>query len=854
MSDIVLGIDLGTTNSVVAISDGSEVRVLVDDGGSRLIPSVVSFHPDSRILVGVEARERRLVDAANTIYSVKRLIGRPYRTTEVEEAQRRFAFKLKESANGGVLVAIRNDTFTLTEISAFVLREVRRIAETALGRPVNKAVVTVPAAFDELQRSATKAAGRVAGLEVLRIVNEPTAAALAYGVGRDRKERVAVYDLGGGTFDLTLLELENEVFEVLGSAGDSFLGGDDVDAAVSEVLATRFLEQHRVDPRADEQAFERIRAAAEWLKCTLSTETVATATIEALAMGARGQPIDLSHTMTRDELDGLMRPFVVRSLEVCGRALADANVRASDLDSVILVGGATRIPLVRKMVEDFFALSPRGEIDPDLVVAQGAAIHGYALAKKKPEKGIGRVALKRMTVAELEAVRTARAEQRAAGPKQVAFAPTNQIELPKPPPPKVALGRRPVIEVGSAIASAKTPLAVPAAPPKRAPSGSALVPPEPKKAPVGPKIALGTKQSRDLAFPTLPKPKPRISTVPPPAAHPIEAGSDGRLTLDDAFAPAKVSVPRTGGSSASTPRPRLDGTLLALDGAFGSKSELELAASTLETAVERASHRPPAPAESRSWRPSSSPLLAPLLPVVAGTEDAIVELDDDEFELSASIPPSRSALAGSFAARPAAFLAAAPSTLPEAIGSDEFEYEEAVEEIETAPEEFDFGEPEEMPSLELVEDAGTLVLPERSAPILMDVTPLSLGVETVGGYCQAVIRRNAPIPCEQSRSFTTASDRQSVVTIRVCQGESRMVAENQLLGVIELTGLRPAARGSVRIAVTFEIDASGILDVKAVDEDTNETQRTRIRLLGGADDAEIEAMKARQAKLVGATT
>jgi len=802
MSEIVLGIDLGTTNSVVAVADGAEVRVLVDDGGSRLIPSVVSFHPDSRVLVGVEARERRLVDAANTIYSVKRLIGRPFRAPEVAEAQRRFAFTLKESANGGVLVSIRADTFTLTEISAFVLREVRRIAEQSLGMPCTKAVITVPAAFDELQRSATKAAGRVAGLDVLRIVNEPTAAALAYGVGKSKKERVAVYDFGGGTFDLTLLELENDVFEVLGSSGDSFLGGDDIDAAVSTVLSDAFLAKHRVDPREDDQAFERIRAAAEWLKCSLSVEREATATVEALCTGASGRPIDLVHAMKREELDVLMRPFILRSLEVCERALADASVAAADLDSVILVGGSTRIPLVRTMVRDFFAIDPLTGIDPDLVVAQGAAIHGYAISKKKPEKGLTKVVLKRMAPAAIKEVQDKRAETRAAGPKQVAFAPPTQLEIPKPPP-RVALtkaGSKPGIAGVPAIAVGAKP---------------------------SPKIALGTRQGPEMGVPTLPRPQLRPSTMPPPEAHPIELGDDhGRLTLDDAFGPA-IPLPHGSASSASARRPLVNDPLDDLDGAFGAPS-IAQDTKALDTAVTRASHH-------------SAALIAPRLPVIhggpssssEGDDDAVLELGDDALEIG-DLEEEKPALFDAFATRPPAFDEDGPPSLPEPLGEADFE--------------FGMPEPMEFESL----NSGNLTLPERAAPILMDVTPLSLGVETVGGYCQTVIRKNAPIPCEQSRSFTTASDRQTAVTIRVCQGESRLVAENQMLGVVELSGLRASARGGVRIAVTFEIDASGILDVKAVDEDTGESQRTRIRLLGGADDVEIEAMKLRQAELVGA--
>lgn len=786
MADIVLGIDLGTTNSVVSIADGTEVKVLTDEGGSRLLPSVVSFHPDGRVLVGVEARDRRLVDAPHTVYSIKRLIGRPFRSGEVAEAQSRFAFKLQESANGGVLVAIRNDTFTLTEISAFVLREVKRIAENAIGQPVSKAVITVPAAFNELQRSATKAAGRVAGLEVLRIVNEPTAAALAYGIGKKRKERVAVYDLGGGTFDLTLLELENDVYEVLGSAGDSFLGGDDFDDAIAGRMAESYAKQHRADIRSDSQAYERVRAAAEWIKCELSRVDQARADIEELGYGQKGKALDLSFSMTRAELEALIRPHVERTLEVCRTALREAGLGVSDLDAVIMVGGSTRVPLVRAMVRDFFRLEPKIELDPDLVVSQGAAIHGYAITGgAKKQRSLGRVELKKMTLADMKAVQTQRAESRALGPKQPAFAPNLQIAVPEPPkvpePPRAK---------------------VPVPPPRRA------------AGPVVPAPAV---------VPFLPPPKPRPSTLPPKPPHAIEAPSldalAGGLALDDAFGIAPKPVPRAGAVPRATSG---KGLSMELDGAFGLDAEIANEAKELDSAVQRASLAPPS-VDLRRLEPARVPAVA---------EDAeeidILELDEeiDEPELSVEPVP---------ALPPAVDVADAPLLFePDAPASPET-----------------FFEPEPTPEVVLPDSAATLAMTDEPPPILMDVTPLSLGVETVGGFCHAVIRRNVPIPCEQTRTFTTAADQQTSVTIRICQGESRLMAENQLLGAIELTGLRGAARGEVKIGVTFEIDSSGILDVKAVDETTGALQRTRIHLLGGADEGDIATMRERQQRMVG---
>ena len=322
------------------------------------------------MLVGHGARERRLLDARNTVYSVKRLIGRPFRSPEVRRAQERFPFELCEGPTEGVLVRARGETYTLPEISAFVLREVKRVAEERLGEPCTRAVITVPANFNELQRSATKAAGRVAGLEVLRILNEPTAAALAYGYGKGSRERIAVFDLGGGTFDITILELAGDVFEVLATAGDTFLGGDDIDVLVAEKMADAFLEHHRFDPRQDAQAYERLRAAAEWAKCQLSSESEVQLRVEELAYGEGGMSLDLTFGLTRPALEALAQPLIGRAFDVCEDAMRVAGMPPTQLDNVVLVGGSTRIPLVRSMVAEYFGRAPLGHIDPDLVVAQ----------------------------------------------------------------------------------------------------------------------------------------------------------------------------------------------------------------------------------------------------------------------------------------------------------------------------------------------------------------------------------------------------------------------------------------------------------------------------------------------------
>ena len=384
----VVGIDLGTTNTVVACVLDGRVHVLADDKGNRLLPSVVSFHPNGDVLVGPAARERRLVDAKNTIASIKRLIGRPWDSDEIRLARSRFPFELREGPGQGALVIARGEAYTLPEISAFVLKRARQIAEAALGETVDKAVITVPAHFNELQRASTKVAGRVAGLEVLRILNEPTAAALAYGFGGERSERVAVYDFGGGTFDCSLLDLTGSLFEVLATAGDTFLGGDDIDTAIAEVMCNAFLAQHRYDPRVDPQAFERLRAAAEALKKDLSVNPQAQIDLPEVAYGVGGKRLGFTFGLTQADLDVLATPFVDRTLQVTQDSLNIARLSPSSFDHVILVGGSTRMPLVARRVEAFFGVPVIDRVNPDEVVAIGAAVQAAALSDATRKRSI----------------------------------------------------------------------------------------------------------------------------------------------------------------------------------------------------------------------------------------------------------------------------------------------------------------------------------------------------------------------------------------------------------------------------------------------------------------------------------
>jgi molecular chaperone DnaK len=572
----VVGIDLGTTNTVVACVRSGRVHVLADEQGRRLLPSVVSFPPTGEVLVGHSAKERRVVDAKNTIASVKRLIGHAWSSEGIQRARQRMPFDLREGPGQTPLIVACGKEHTLPEISAFILELAKHIAERALGETVDRAVITVPAHFNELQRAATKVAGRVAGLEVLRIINEPTAAALAYGLGRFAQERVAVYDFGGGTFDCTLLQLSGNVFEVLATAGDSFLGGDDLDLAIADRMAEAFLHAHRYDPSADPQAFERLRVAGEKVKIDLSTSERAQTKLREVAFGVGGVHLDLDFGITRDELEMLATPLVERTFSVCQEALSMAQLTVSDFDKVILVGGSTRIPLVRRRVEQFFGRPPLDRVNPEEVVAIGAAVQAAALT----EIGAGR-------------------------------------DIPPAPVP-----------------GARTPYA---------------------------------------------------ASDPP--------GED------------------------------LDEVTLSTD-------------MTALLAEREKKTRPRAP------------------------------------------PP--------------------------------------------APD---------------------------GPPVLVDVTPRALVVETVGGWCDVIVQRNAKIPCERTRAFVTSSDGQTLVRVRVAQGEGPLFSQNTYLGEVELSGLRAAPRGEVTIQVRFEVDESGTLQVFATDLSTGREAYAMLQLVGVAGAESVAQMRARRATM-----
>jgi len=371
-----IGIDLGTTNSVVAITEGDKPLIIANEEGGRTTPSVVAFTEKGERLVGQVAKRQRVTNPENTIYSIKRFMGR--RFNEVPEEIKQVPFKVKADKGGNVIVEAFGKSYNPPEISAIILQKLKKAAEDYLGEKVTKAVITVPAYFNDSQRKATKDAGTIAGLEVERIINEPTAAALAYGLDKKKDQTIAVYDFGGGTFDISILEVGEGVVEVRSTSGDTHLGGDDIDQVVQNWLVTEFKKEQGIDLSKDKMALQRLKEAAEKAKMELSTTMETEINLPFVTADASG-PKHLLMKLTRAKLEQLMGDLIQRTVDPCKKALADAGLKPSDIDEVILVGGSTRIPKVQQVVKDLFAKEPHKGVNPDEVVAAGAAIQGAVL-------------------------------------------------------------------------------------------------------------------------------------------------------------------------------------------------------------------------------------------------------------------------------------------------------------------------------------------------------------------------------------------------------------------------------------------------------------------------------------------
>jgi molecular chaperone DnaK len=379
----VLGIDLGTTYSCVAIVEGGSPMVVANKGGYRTTPSMVAFTAGGRRLVGHLAKRQAVTNPQNTVYSVKRFIGRKWNSDLVQSMKGRMPFSLIGGPHNDIRIQVRETVFSIPEISAMVLTEMKKVAEESVNATIQKAVITVPAYFNDGQRQATKDAGKISGLDVIRIINEPTAAALAYGFGKKIDKRVAVFDLGGGTFDISILEISNGVYEVLSTSGDTFLGGEDLDQRVADWIVSSFTKEHNADPSGDPMALQRIKDAAEKAKCELSLQNEVEINLPFLFSTGKNKTLHFQKVLTRAKLEELTIDLVERTKGICEKALSDVGLRTKDISDVILVGGQSRMPKVQELVQKFFGREPSRNVHPDEVVALGAAIQGYSLVADK---------------------------------------------------------------------------------------------------------------------------------------------------------------------------------------------------------------------------------------------------------------------------------------------------------------------------------------------------------------------------------------------------------------------------------------------------------------------------------------
>ena len=375
----VIGIDLGTTNSCVALMDGKDAKVIENSEGSRTTPSIVGFSDDER-LVGQPAKRQAVTNPENTLFAVKRLIGRRIDDPMVEKDKDMVPYSIVDEGNGDAWVEVENQKYSPSQISAFILQKMKETAEGYLGQDVSQAVITVPAYFNDAQRQATKDAGKIAGLEVLRIINEPTAAALAYGLDKEGGKTIAVFDLGGGTFDISILEIDDGLFEVKSTNGDTFLGGEDFDMRIVDYLASEFKKESGVDLKSDKMALQRLKESAEKAKIELSSQSQTEINQPFISMDPKtSQPLHMVIKLTRAKLESLVSDLIARSLKPCQAALKDAGLSKTEIDEVVLVGGMTRMPKVIEEVTKFFGKEPHKGVNPDEVVAMGAAIQAGVL-------------------------------------------------------------------------------------------------------------------------------------------------------------------------------------------------------------------------------------------------------------------------------------------------------------------------------------------------------------------------------------------------------------------------------------------------------------------------------------------
>jgi molecular chaperone DnaK (HSP70) len=715
MASPAVGIDLGTLNSCVAVVKDGKAVVLADEARTT-IPSCVAVH-QGKELVGAAAKRHAVTSPQSTILAVKRLIGHPFDSEEVRAAAARVPYPLKASPLGSVTLEVGGAELTPVQVSAKILTRVRDVAEKALGEPVRQAVISVPAHFNDVQRKATKLAAEYAGLEVLRLINEPTAAAFAYGYKKHKDFTLAVYDLGGGTFDVTIMRARGDTFEVVATDGDSYLGGEDFDYAIAAWLEQEFTAEHETDLSRDAHARLRLKEAAEKAKVELADVETAQIDLPFLTRLADGTRVNFSRALTRKKMNELCAPLVQRTLELCERCITDARVVKAEIGEVLLVGGQSRMFSVREGVKKFFGKEPRRDINPDEVVALGAALYAYSLsadalqeqatdaAEDAYEVAVRETALARKIVNEVEALRGKPLDDQGLAARLQTLLQATQADGTIPPD----FGETNPEQDPNTLAPFTFGVSEPA------PEPEAL---EPVRAPAKPK----------------------------PAAKPKAAA---RPAVEAPAAPPKKKKKKT--------------------------SELRSAVAAGKTDDDD------------------------LPTAVKGLRDELLQLDYKALELMDKL-------------------------------ADELPEGQATELLEVAKERLtDSLLSAKGASEEVVSQLKTAVEHKNARRVnLRDVTSLPLGIAAAGSIFTILIDQNVVVPAEHQRVFTTNQDGQAEVEIRVYQGRSKSVGDNQLLGSFILEGIAPARRMEPKIEVAFRIDENGILAVRARDAESGIQQGIRI--------------------------
>lgn len=780
MTEISVGIDLGTTNSCISTCwPNGQPRLMRDDAGVGVIPSVVSFTDEGRIEVGQKARMRMLNDPENTFHSVKRFIGRDMRMDENRHAVAHYAYTIEAGKNGIPMAVTRGRRFPIYQLSGSILRYLKQIAEQGIGHEVRKAVITVPANFNEVQRRSTHQAGEFAGFEVLRIFNEPTAAALAYGLGRQGRQLVAVYDFGGGTFDITILRLEDPVFEVMATSGDMLLGGDDFDRRLLEDMFVQFRNQYDFDPVDDLSLTQRFTLGAERMKCQL-TDWIVTAFEDRHIKGPSGRTLPPFHyEANRERFRTLVGDLVDRSFGVCDEAFRLAGLSPGDMDEVILVGGTTRIPFLRQRVLEYFGRPPLDKIQPDVVVSMGAAIQAFALS--------GGDLIYPAAASDMLPIR--KVEPRPPAPKVAA---AGEFEILDDLSGDVQADEEAVVErlTGAGRTVPGAPLARP---------GTSSVPPAPTRPARSSPPAPPPKTSKSKTLPWL-QPEP----LPTPSA-----------SLDELDEPLK-------GPAAGDAHESIETQPLATRDAPRAR-EQDLPIKARRSAPADRSGEKLLPALHTDRKPSGPAVPDPgaglPLPIESPTDlvretEALVAGVPTESDIREAVSISHEALEIKPEEAPVVTpdQAAKPYLTRQVV-----EEAQRVEALEASA-----SQPVEQPDVK-----------PAKAPLLLDVTANTLGVATVGGYVEVLVNKNSPVPIEKRHMFTTGADLQERAVIKVVEGESNRAEENHNLGEVELVEIRKAPRGEIKIEVMFEITVDGILEVSARNLETGEAQSARLTLFGG---------------------